>query len=100
MTDQRNPTSLSGGVQRQAYVRTINANLASALPYNPGDELSVLCECGRVECNEWIAVEHAVYRGVRGQTRRYLVSSGHERANRLVRRYPGFSVVESAAGAR
>jgi hypothetical protein len=94
MSDHRNR---GGTEQRQAYVRTINANLASALPYLPGDELSVLCECGQIECSEWIALDHAVYRGVRGRTYHYLVSSGHERGERLVRSFPSFSVVEAAA---
>jgi hypothetical protein len=86
-------------VQRQAYRQAINTNIAFALPYDVGDELQLLCECGRPDCNEWIAVELNVYRAVRGRPAWRLVRTQHEQSDSdlIRRRYLAFNVVETAS---
>jgi hypothetical protein len=91
----------NGIVQRQAYRRTINTNIAFALPYTHGDELQLLCECGRHDCKDWLPVELNVYRAVRRRPSWRLVRAQHEQPDIDVirRRYLAFNGVETTENA-
>jgi hypothetical protein len=91
--------SSDGIEQRQAYRQAINTNLASALPYQIGDKLQLLCECGHPDCNEWITVELNLYGAVRRRPAWRLVRTQHEHADAdlIRRRYLAFNVVETVS---
>jgi hypothetical protein len=69
------------------------------------DELELtpefVCECGRGECSERLAVPVQEYERVRAHGRRFLVASGHERpeVEKVVDERPGWLVVEKVGEA-
>jgi hypothetical protein len=58
--------------------------------------LSFRCECGRLGCNQLIALSRAEYEAVRRNARRFFVVPGHEipEYERVVERHDGYWVVE------
>jgi hypothetical protein len=81
---------------RQDFVRDVNDNLATALPYRDGDELAVLCECGRRDCSEWITMTRDLFGRVRRQPGWYVVLDGHrDDLDRVRLRSGTLAIVES-----
>jgi hypothetical protein len=66
------------------------------------DALSVVCECGDVDCTEKIDVELATYEWIRAGSARFVIVPGHELpdSERVVRAGPGYSIVEKFGDAR
>ena len=44
-------------------------------------EFLIVCECGRLECTEQIAVSRAVYERTRGNPMKFMLRRGHEAAD-------------------
>ena len=81
---------------RQDFVRDVNDNLARGLPYQDGDEIAVLCECGRRDCSEWVTLTSHLFRLVRRRPGWYIVRDGHGGDVVPVRARRGaFAIVES-----
>jgi hypothetical protein len=64
--------------------------------------LSVVCECGDVDCTAKIDVPLATYEWVRSGSARFLIVPGHELldSERVVQQGNGFLVVEKFGDAR
>jgi hypothetical protein len=63
--------------------------------------MSILCECGKLECIEQIDLRLDEYRRLRKDPTRFAVMPGHELPDveRVVERHEGYFVVEKAEGA-
>jgi hypothetical protein len=62
--------------------------------------MSILCECGKLECIEQIDLTVAEYRTLRADPTRFAVKPGHEipDVERVVERRERYFVVEKAEG--
>ena len=62
--------------------------------------MSLLCECGKLECIEQIELTVDAYRELRADPTRFAVKPGHEILDieRIVERRPGYFVVAKAEG--
>jgi hypothetical protein len=62
--------------------------------------MSILCECGKLECIEQIDLTIAAYRTLREDPTRFAVKPGHELPDveRVVERHDAYFVVEKAEG--
>jgi hypothetical protein len=85
---------------RQAYLRDLNDRIATALPYRIGDDVVVLCECGRADCSDWVRLTAELYRNVRRESRWLVVLTGHELPgiDRIRQRRGSFTIVEPVDG--
>jgi hypothetical protein len=66
------------------------------------DSLSVLCECGDVDCTEKIDVSLTTYEWVRSASARFVIVPGHElpESERVVQQGRGYLIVEKFGDAR
>jgi hypothetical protein len=62
--------------------------------------MSILCECGKLECIEQIELTADAYRELRADPTRFAVKPGHELPDveRVVERHERYFVVEKAKG--
>ena len=62
--------------------------------------MSVLCECGKIECIEQIELGLDAYRELRTDPTRFAVKPGHELPDveRVVERHEGYFVVQKKEG--
>ena len=62
--------------------------------------MSILCECGKLECIEQIGLAVEEYRALRADPTRFAVKPGHELPDveRVVERREGYCVVQKAEG--
>jgi hypothetical protein len=62
--------------------------------------MSILCECGKLECIEQIGLTVDAYRELRTDPTRFAVKPGHELLDveRVVERHEGYFVVQKAEG--
>jgi hypothetical protein len=62
--------------------------------------MSLLCECGKLECIEQIDLTVDAYRELRADPTRFAVKPGHELSDveRVVERHEGYFVVQKAEG--
>ena len=62
--------------------------------------MSVLCECGKIECIEQIELALDAYRDLRSDPTRFAVKPGHELPDveRVVERHERYFVVQKAEG--
>ena len=62
--------------------------------------MSILCECGKIECIEQIELTLDAYRELRTDPTRFAVKPGHELPDveRVVERHEGYVVVQKAEG--
>jgi hypothetical protein len=62
--------------------------------------MSLLCECGKLECIEQLDLTLDAYRELRADPTRFAVKPGHELPDveRVVERHDGYFVVEKAEG--
>jgi hypothetical protein len=62
--------------------------------------MSILCECGKIECIEQIDLTIDAYRELRSGATRFVVKPGHEQRDleRVVERHEGYFVVEKDEG--
>jgi hypothetical protein len=63
--------------------------------------MSILCECGKLECIEQIDLTLDAYRELRADPTRFAVKPGHELPDveRVVERHEGYFVVQKDEGA-
>lgn len=82
----------------EATFREINEGVRAT---TPDGALSFLCECGRLGCNQLIALSRPQYEAVRANPRRFLVVPGHELAEfeHVVEHHDDYAVVEKHADA-
>ena len=62
--------------------------------------MSILCECGKIECIEQIELTLDAYRELRTDPTRFAVKPGHELPDveRVVERHEGYFVVQKDEG--
>jgi hypothetical protein len=62
--------------------------------------MSILCECGKIECIEQIELTLDAYRELRTDPTRFAVKPGHELPDveRVVERHEGYFVVQKKEG--
>ena len=62
--------------------------------------MSILCECGKIECIEQIELTLDAYRELRTDPTRFAVKPGHEvpDVERVVERHEGYFVVQKMEG--
>jgi hypothetical protein len=79
----------------ESVFREINERVEELADRFAGD-VEFLCECGRLECTERLAVPVEEYERVRASGRRFIVAKGHELPDveRIVDERPGWLVVE------
>jgi hypothetical protein len=68
----------------ESRFRDINDRLQQdlqALPHEPDERLSFVCECGLRDCRELIELTFAEYEAVRRDSRTFAIRPGHEIAN-------------------
>lgn len=65
-----------------------------------GETMSVVCECGRADCDERIELSVAAYEEVREDPTRFVVRPGHEEPDveAVVERLEKYLVVQKRAG--
>jgi hypothetical protein len=87
--------------RNEAFFREVNERIEDLSGHSPGESgqdgsFEIVCECGKVDCAELIAVTRAEYEAVRSDPRHFLVLPGHEHTDtaRLVERNSHFFVVE------
>jgi hypothetical protein len=75
-------------------IEAISREFADGEPL--GEQLRLVCECGRADCTEVLEATVAEYESVRAHPRRFLVLPGHEHIETacVVERTSGFFVVE------
>ena len=82
----------------ESRFRQINEELTRSLRGIPGDAdaVTIVCECGMLDCAQTVTVKDEVYEAVRGHARRFLVAPGHELPDveSVVERAPGHVVVQ------
>ena len=85
---------------RRDYARGLNDDIATGLAHPSTDAIDVLCECGGVDCSQWITVPHGTYTRVRRMERWLVVANGHEvpDVDRVASRHESFALVEPIAG--
>jgi hypothetical protein len=66
------------------------------------DSVSVVCECGDVDCTAKIDISLSSYEWVRSGSARFIVVPGHEIAEseRILRQGDGYAIVEKIGDAR
>src|SRR3954454_9406181 len=67
----------------------------------PEHVITVVCECGRLGCNELIRLSRAEYERVRSNARRFAIVPGHDLpgVEDVVERHDGYAVIEKHADA-
>src|SRR4051812_26017578 len=65
----------------------------------PENVITVVCECGRLGCNELIRLSRAEYGRVRSNARRFAIVPGHNvpGVEDVVERYDRYAVIEKHA---
>jgi hypothetical protein len=65
----------------EAVFREVNERiegLQRAFALTEGEQLHIVCECDRLDCNAGLDVPVAVYERIRADSARFLVKPGHE----------------------
>jgi hypothetical protein len=78
----------------QAVLRSVNEGLDSRLA---DGRLAFRCECGRLGCNQLLALSRVEYEAVRANPRRFAILPAHEivEVESVVERHEGYAVVET-----
>lgn len=83
--------------RNEALFREVNEAIERGVwPGEEDEPLRFRCECGRIECNEAVALTIAEYERVRANPRRFVVVAGHEQpeVEDVVEQRPGYLLVE------
>lgn len=87
-------------VENEARFRLVNERIRTVVSdegvEDPGDDITVLCECGRAECTETIGIPLSLYEWTRAAPARFVLVPGHElpEFERVVRDDAGYAIVE------
>ncbi|HYX88835.1 MAG TPA: hypothetical protein VE753_05660 [Gaiellaceae bacterium] len=105
---ERNPPEMAPTPQKERYVRNeslfreVNERIAEVNEdFEVGGHIEFLCECGRQECLEALAMSRDDYERVRAVPERFFVKPGHEEPSLeiIVERHDDFVVVVKVAAA-
>ena len=82
--------------QREVVSKDVNDVIVEGLGTETDGTVSVLCECGRDGCYEWLTVDEAVYSSTQDDDTRFVVAPGHERPafERVIDHCSSYLVVE------
>lgn len=65
--------------QNEALYRLVNERIDDLQQsWGGSDELSIICECGQVECTQQLTVTRSVYEATRAVPSHFLARRGHE----------------------
>jgi hypothetical protein len=86
----------------EAIFRQVNEQIQS-LNHDFGtqeDTMSVICECGDADCTERLEIRASDYERVRGDSRHYVIATGHEihDVEVVVEQADGYDVVQKREG--
>jgi hypothetical protein len=79
--------------ERQSMARRTNAVIIWLDEQD--DDLTILCECGALECRDSLIVSRKVYSRVREHRSRFLVASGHEHNEAILELLGTCAVIEN-----
>lgn len=87
--------------QREVAEKDVNDAIVEGLGAAEDGTVSVLCECGREECEEWIAVTMDSFSRTQNDDTLFVVAVGHERPEheQVVERHPTYLVVNKVGEA-
>jgi hypothetical protein len=92
--------------QNEALFREVNERVAEVATHfieveTKGEAVEFICECGRADCAEPIAMTVAEYQAIRAKPTRFAVVPAHEQpeVESVVERYPTYVVVEKRGDA-
>ena len=82
--------------QNEALFREVNERIKRATVSEPSEMLTLLCECGNVDCTQVVELPLEGYEEVRRRGERFFVVAGHEDLTRehVVEQAGGVVVVE------
>ena len=80
----------------EATFRKVNEGMKDG--QDASEDMSFVCECGRLHCTQIIRLTRAEYEAVRGNPRRFAIVAGHEilEAEEVVERHDRYLVVEKS----
>jgi hypothetical protein len=87
--------------RNESVSREINEAIEDAKSDAPSEDyLRIVCECGRPDCNDLLAITHAEYQDVRSDPRRFAVQKDHARSDieSVVSETDRFTVVQKREG--
>jgi hypothetical protein len=82
--------------QRQSFVRRLNQSASVASLGRDSQDIAILCECGRDDCETEVMLSGRAYRNIRRQGSWSVIVDGHElpEIDRVVQRRKAFTIVE------
>lgn len=82
--------------KREVMSKDVNDAIVEELGTATEGTVTVLCECGRDGCAEWLTVDEAVYASTQDDDTRFVVAPGHERPafERVVEHHSSYLTVE------
>ena len=82
--------------RNEALFREVNERIKHATLSEPEERLTLLCECGDVDCAQVVELPLADYDGVRKEGEHFFLIEGHEDSaiERVIERKGGLVVVE------
>jgi hypothetical protein len=80
----------------EATFRKVNEGMKDG--QDASEDMSFVCECGRLHCTQIIRLTRAEYEAVRAEPRRFAIVEGHEilEAEEIVERHERYIVVEKS----
>jgi hypothetical protein len=87
--------------QREVISKDVNDTLVEGLGPEVDGSVSVLCECGRERCDEWLSVSAEAYAATQDDDTLFVVAVGHElpQFERVVDRNDAYLVVNKVGRA-
>jgi hypothetical protein len=65
--------------KNEALVRLVNERGLEGGSWRPGEEFEIVCECGDVDCLEYVRVTTETYERTRSRSTDFLIQAGHEK---------------------
>jgi hypothetical protein len=88
--------------ENEALYRSINEKIGdlNATFGVVSETMTVVCECGRLECTEQITLDIPTYERVRSDATRFVLLPGHEEPDveSVVEEHDGFNIVQKDPG--
>jgi hypothetical protein len=87
--------------QREVISKDVNDRLVEGLGIEADGTVSVLCECGRDRCDEWLSVSAEDYASTQDDDTLFVVAVGHElpEFERVVERNAAYLVIDKVGRA-
>ena len=79
----------------EAAFRRVNDAIEAGQP-DAATSLDLICECGRLGCNDHVTIPADTYQAIRANPRRFVIIPGHElpEAERIVDTHGNYLIVE------